>query len=489
MPPRVSREEWERRAAAVGIEWVGDEPIYASTKHVARCLEHGDRFMVYPFKVQQGQGCPTCGRQAAGLRHRVPRQEWNRRAGEVGIEWIGNEPFLADTSHAARCLTCSHEFVIRPSNVKDGQGCPACSGGWKTPLSREEWNRRAAQLGLEWVGDERVLANTKHSARCVACGHEWVTKPSNSSNCPSCSRIAQRLTPEEWRSRATAVGLEWIDEPPMLYTQHAAARCLACGYEYDANAGSVSSGGGCPSCAGVAPLTREEWNRRASAMDLEWIGNPPSRGAQHAIARCLVCGHEYETSGNNVAKGRRCPACAPNAPVAREEWDRRATAMGFEWIGGAPVASHAKHAIRCLTCGDEYEVKPYSVSNGHGCRSCAPHGFAPALPALVYLLRHEQGPLMKVGVTEARTDTRLRLHGRRGWERIATWPVPFGRDALAIEKEVVGWWRAAGANPCTREDVPDGHGWTEAVHITAAADEPRTIASIEELVAEVGGGY
>lgn len=58
-----------------------------------------------------------------------------------------------------------------------------------------------------------------------------------------------------------------------------------------------------------------------------------------------------------------------------------------------------------------------------------------------------------------------------------------------IEDRVVAWWQECGATRCTRDEVPDGHGGTEAVHITAAADEPRTIAYIKELVAEVGGGY
>ena len=96
---------------------------------------------------------------------------------------------------------------------------------------------------------------------------------------------------------------------------------------------------------------------------------------------------------------------------------------------------------------------------------------------------------MKVGITKADSTSRLSKHISRGWDRMATWPVPFGRDALAIEAAVVEWWRASGARACTRDEVPKGDGWTEAVHITAAADEPRTIAYIEDLVAEVGGGY
>ena len=63
MPPRVSREEWDRRAAAVGIEWVGDEPIYSHTKHAARCLSCGHEWFGSPKQIAKGQGCPSCANQ------------------------------------------------------------------------------------------------------------------------------------------------------------------------------------------------------------------------------------------------------------------------------------------------------------------------------------------------------------------------------------------------------------------------------------------
>jgi len=95
---------------------------------------------------------------------------------------------------------------------------------------------------------------------------------------------------------------------------------------------------------------------------------------------------------------------------------------------------------------------------------------------------------MKVGITGGDPSTRLTVHGRRGWEILGTWPIPVGRDAASIERRVVAWWRERGATRCVRDEVPGGDGHTESVHVDRV-DEPTTIAYIDALVAEVGGGH
>jgi hypothetical protein len=137
--------------------------------------------------------------------------------------------------------------------------------------------------------------------------------------------------------------------------------------------------------------------------------------------------------------------------------------------GDEPFSSHKPHAARCLKCGWELSPTPGNVGSGHGCPACSLPGFDPVAPATVYLIRHDAGPFVKVGITGADPSTRLTVHGRRGWEVLGTWPVPVGRDAALIEGRVVAWWGERGATRCTRDEVPDGHGWTEAVHNTAAA--------------------
>jgi rRNA maturation endonuclease Nob1 len=485
MPPRVSREEWDRRAAAVGIEWVGDEAIYASTKHVARCLTCGYEWSATPGSLYAGHGCPSCVGKAP-----VTRDEWDRRAAAVGIEWVGNGPIRSGTKFAARCMGCDHEWVVQASSVTQGHGCPACARN-ATP-STEEWTRRAAELGIEWVGNQPILARTKHAARCLTCAHEWSVMPYSvhqGRGCPACGGTMP-VPRDEWDRRAAGVGIEWVGAGPIRADFKHPAQCLTCGHSWNATPHRVASGGGCPRCPHIARhISRQEWDRRAAVVGVEWIADAPASNTAQAAARCLTCRYEWMPWGVGIYQGHGCPACTGKAPVTRDEWDRRAAAVGIEWTSGPPAGTQHRARVRCLTCGFEYETIGKNVSDGSGCAVCAQHGFDPTQPSLVYLLRHDQGPLMKVGVTKIGSRGRLTGHRGRGWEQIATWPVPFGRDALAIEAAVIEWWRASGARACTRDEVPKGDGWTEAVHIAAAADEPRTLAYIEELVAEVGGGY
>ncbi len=55
----VTWAEWDARAAAVGIEWLG-EISNSTTKVPARCLGCGYEWQVASDKVQGGQGCPQC---------------------------------------------------------------------------------------------------------------------------------------------------------------------------------------------------------------------------------------------------------------------------------------------------------------------------------------------------------------------------------------------------------------------------------------------
>ncbi len=67
-------------------------------------------------------------------------------------------------------LTCGHDWSPQGRQVKQGKVCPKCGG--KLPVPQDEWDRRAAAAGLEWL--ETVSgAMTPTPARCLKCNHEW----------------------------------------------------------------------------------------------------------------------------------------------------------------------------------------------------------------------------------------------------------------------------------------------------------------------------
>lgn len=80
----------------------------------------------------------------------------------------------------------------------------------------------------------------------------------------------------------------------------------------------------------------------------------------------------------------------------------------------------------------------------------------------MYLVLKSDGTA-KVGISgQHRLTERLRIHGSSGYRQIAVWEFGLGRDARAVEKEMVRRWR--------EEDdllpaAPEGEeGWTETVH-------------------------
>lgn len=541
MPPRVSREEWDRRAATAGIEWVGDEPVRAVRKHGARCLTCGHEWRVTPDTIRAGHGCPACARQRVVGRStgaQITREEWDRRATAVAIEWKGGDPVLTTRKHPARCLRCGHEWSAAPGAVARGKGCPKCAATTRrTP--RAEWNRRAMVVGIEWLADPPNNW-TPTPARCLTCSHEWSPRAGNVQQGQGCPRCAgQVVTPQEYHESAASLGVEWLEEPTSG-SRKTSARCLSCGREWMTTPKAVRGGAGCDPCRRRAGnLTRrvsgEVWRKRAGTVGIEWIEEPTSSGVP-SLARCLTCAHEWHTVPDSIKQGHGCPRCAGMivtsdewdsraevrgfrwlAPVRStsepvpaecltcsyewspwpgdrkgcprcagkvitpEQWSTRAAAVGIEWLGGEPIRSSRKHAARCLTCGREWEVSPEKVQQGQGCVACGRGGFDALAPARVYLLTLD-GALAKVGVTgDLTTRDRVAIHEARGWQVVAVWHLPSGTEALRVERAVLDQWRAQGLTFARPDEVPGGDGASECVH---GADVPATVDYVNALLAD-----
>ena len=121
-----SRSVWDDRAQAVGIDWIGAEPVRSGTKHRARCRKCGYEWAAWPGNIQQGGGCPQCGNESKA-RTRVPPPEQLIRFQRAGLEWVGDGPTLNDAPVRTRCLACGHVWRPRPKNIQQGHGCPRCS--------------------------------------------------------------------------------------------------------------------------------------------------------------------------------------------------------------------------------------------------------------------------------------------------------------------------------------------------------------------------
>ncbi|HET9970347.1 MAG TPA: hypothetical protein VFQ68_19090 [Streptosporangiaceae bacterium] len=93
-------------------------------------------------------------------------------------------------------------------------------------------------------------------------------------------------------------------------------------------------------------------------------------------------------------------------------------------------------------------------------------GFRADQPALVYLVTHAAYGAAKIGVADT-AGSRLAQHRRQGWEIVAAFQVKTASAAIAIETEVLRYWRGPlGLPPCLKAgQMPQG-GYTETVALS-----------------------
>ena len=137
---------------------------------------------------------------------------------------------------------------------------------------------------------------------------------------------------------------------------------------------------------------------------------------------------------------------------------------------------------RCAKCGRTVQPCYSTIQRGSGgCRWCRDSGFKSSEAATVYLITHPGYGSAKIGITDA-AGNRVSKHRQRGWQVLTTVGVP-GKLALAIEKDILDWWRTDLALPVHlgKQEMPQG-GWTETVDSTEI-DLAATIQRVRNLAA------
>lgn len=472
MSRRISQDEWDDRARAVGAEWV--RPVTsAKTRTPISCLTCRREWLAFPDAVPRGTGCSAC----AGARTTPGKRA--EEAVAIGCEWT-EEVRGTHQPTGIRCLACGHEWRAMPTNVQQGKGCPECGKvkyGLKQRAPQEQRDQLAATVGCEWL-EPCTTNNVPTAIRCLTCGHEWMARPGDVQQGKGCRMCAHNapVSQEERARQAARLGLEWT-EPCGAGHRQTGVRCLTCGYEWRTRPTGVARGSGCPNCAGqiVGQVARDA---QAGSVGIEWTERCVSRITPTG-ARCLTCGYQWKAKPGDVQAGNGCPRCAGKR-LEQSDWDRRIAAVGGEWLGKVRVVRERVPA-RCLTCGEEWRALPDSVAQGRGCPNCASGGLNPARPALEYLL--SDGRAAKVGVTnELRHNKgRLQTHTRNGWVIEATWALPTGQEAFEVEQAVIRWWRVELELPPASEGIDGATETVDTRRVSLGEIRARIEAEIADL--------
>ena len=384
-PPAISFPEWQRRAKKVDVEWLS-EPHNSKVPTPARCLLCGHNWSPTPSNISGGSRCPKCALvKNPGSSGRVTITEWKRRANVAGVEWYPEPPAKASAKTQVRCLKCSHVWIVLPNNISKGHGCPSCAGN--APLNQSEWDIRAANAGLEWL-DEVKGRHQKATARCLQCKFTWKV---------DAGQVAQ------------------------------GAGCPECGAKKAQRSRSI---------------TEDVWKERAKNRNLEWLETPRNNSTKRGI-RCLKCGHEWKVTPQNVSSGSGCPQCAGTV-VSEDTWNKRASSVGIMWLT-IPNDSRKPTPAKCLTCKIEWNAIPDSVGRGSGCPNCAVTGYKMGEPGIFYFIERDNRKgraARKIGISNTKSfPTRLALWKSQGFMLIFQVEDQDGAIIQSLEKNMISWLR------------------------------------------------
>lgn len=122
-------------------------------------------------------------------------------------------------------------------------------------------------------------------------------------------------------------------------------------------------------------LTKEEFiNREEDILSGEYLIVGAYKDTQtKVLIKHNKCGYEWQTNPIYFHRGTRCPKCAGNIKLTKEEFcDREEDIQSGEYeMLGRYVNTSVKTLFKHNVCGREWEMQPSSFHDGKRCPRCA----------------------------------------------------------------------------------------------------------------------
>jgi predicted Zn-ribbon and HTH transcriptional regulator len=237
---------------------------------------------------------------------------------------------------------------------------------------------------------------------------------------------------EEWDKRAREVnksingedskGVKWLKNVQGARIK-TPAKCLDCGYKWDALPARITQGTPCPQCSRNRQwenqkTSQDQWDEIAANVNKKVNGDNSKgvkwletviNGSTKAKAECLDCGYGSKKSErwfvrpDSFVMGTGCPNCEKlHRRKPQEYWNEIASQLNppIKWLEDVEGVQSPTKA-ECLECGygskGEWAPWPVGAQKGSSCPRCAKTGFDPTSKSFVYLFKH--GPQIKIGIT------------------------------------------------------------------------------------------
>ena len=316
------------------------------------------------------------------------------------------------------CDICSNEWYSSFNKIhSSNRGCPSCNkirNKNLKSLSEQECHTRLKDRNIKMTYYAKLVNNKNSEFLCLICTHKWTTSLSSvhnlGSGCPKCAGVAA-LSKEDCAKRIKNRPIELIYYVGRTNSNKSKFKCNHCSHEWEASFNNIDQGDGCPKCSKTRKLTSGEWDKRLSGRPLKMIkysGNVSSK----STFKCTLCSNIWDATLHNVGHLKQgCPKCVNKFRLSECECSNRLIDRPLKIVKyGGKVDS--KSIFKCNVCSNTWSSCYSNVVAGSGCPNCAKKGFDATKPAWLYvlLLSTVIGSCYGFGVTK---DIKTRMQSHR----------------------------------------------------------------------------
>ena len=168
----------------------------ADAKIKIKCKICDNEWFTRAIEVLRGHGCPKCSQKALSKTH----EQYVSELATINSNVVVIDKYINSYTKIKHfCLKCGYEWSVKPNSILQGNCCPKCSTRRK---SHEQYVLELAikNPNIEVV-DEYINANTNILHNCKICNHKWMIKPSHvlcGSGCPSCQETSGEQQIRQW---------------------------------------------------------------------------------------------------------------------------------------------------------------------------------------------------------------------------------------------------------------------------------------------------
>ena len=215
-----------------------------------------------------------------------------------------------------KCKVCGCEWMVRPSSILSGRGCPECAKHNRAKSNTKTHEQYVLELfsknpNIEVVG-KYIGSDEKIEVLCKICGNRWFAKAADllhSGSCSQCSRIAKAKTNTQYASELHAINPDVIAIEKYInsYTK-IKHRCLKCGHEWMAMPNSLLHGNHCPKCS--RRKSHEEYVKELKTKNpnIEVVDTYINANT-NILHKCKICGYQWVVRPSHILRGLGCPHC------------------------------------------------------------------------------------------------------------------------------------------------------------------------------------